>query len=367
MSIRNVICAAVCFALFAACGGNGGDQATPTPSPPATETPDLFPTPGPTLPTAIRVAYLNLMAPVGAEEDVTVERETFEARLEIAIRQFQEFGADLVGVSEAAWVDGLGASAWTRLAQGLQLEGLFGRANPWIPGQSQEESDALVNEVGWEEGEYLLSRFPITEAKRYEIRPAPSAFESRAVLHAVVAAPEPLGEIDVYVTRFGGDEPKLALQARSLLSTITLTHDPERAIVIMGDLGAPPDSDALKVLRDAGYLDPLGANPEAVTCCRAAVRVEVAALTPTATAIVEPGTSPDPEATPEAPPVAEPGPADVSVRTDYILVQQWAVDTWRYLADAPVEQPGGQALFASDHNGIGVIFDIAPLAASNAR
>ena len=365
MSIRNAIVAVLCLIIAAACGGGGGDEPTPTPSPAPTETPDFFPTPAATVPTVLRVAYLNLMAPpIGAEEGVTVEHETFDARLEIIIGQFQEFGADLVGVSEAEWVEGLGSSAWTRLAGGLQLEGIFVRANPWCFGQSQDESDGLVDELGFEEGEYLLSRHPIIEARRFEL-PALSFCESRVVLYAVVSAPEPIGEIDVYVTRFGGDESMLGSQARSLLSTIALTHDPDRAVIIMGDLGAPPDSDALKVLTDAGYLDPLIAQTDALTCCRSSVRFEAGALTPTATATVDPQNSPDPEATPEVTPAPEPGPAGLTMRTDYILVGQWGVETWQLLAELPAEQPGGQALFASDHNGIGIVFDLAPLAATN--
>jgi endonuclease/exonuclease/phosphatase family metal-dependent hydrolase len=303
------------------------------------------------------------MAPIGVEEDVTVERETFEARLEIAISQFKEFGPHLVGVSEAAWVEGLGESAWGRLIAGLQMEGiLLARANPWNLGMSQEESDELVKVVGFEEGEYLLSRFPILSAKRYDL-PSPSVFESRAVLHAVVDAPQPLGKIDVYVTRFGGDERRLALQAQSLLSTIARTHDPARGIIVMGDLGAAPDSDVLKVLVDAGYLDPLAGNAEAVTCCRQAVLFDAADLTPTPTATVDPSQTPDPDSTPELPP--GPGPAEVAIRTDYILVRQWNAEDWRLIGHLPVEQSNGQGLFASDHNGIGIVFDVAPRETAN--
>jgi endonuclease/exonuclease/phosphatase family metal-dependent hydrolase len=362
MNVSIRLALGIVFAAMVAAACNGGGDPDPIPTPTAEVSPTITDPPTPPDPTTsgIRVAYLNLMAPISIDDEEGVERATFADRTDIAIDELRAFSPDLIGVSEAAWAEGLGSSAWARLVDGLQYEGtILARANPWIFGQSQADSDALVEEVGWEEGEYLLSRFPIRSSKRYEL-PSPSLTESRAVLHAVVVAPDPIGEIDVYVTRFGGEDWRLARQAERLLAIISLTHDAERQIIIMGDFGAPPDSEALGILVEAGYLDPL-AGAGVLTCCRQGVSFEAAELTPSPVPTPDPSATPDtadPEATgtPEAAPVA--GPAEVTIRTDYILVPQWTVETWRLIGSEPVEQSGGQVLFASDHNGIGIVFDI---------
>jgi endonuclease/exonuclease/phosphatase family metal-dependent hydrolase len=369
LSIRWALCIAIAAVVVAACNGGGEPDPTPTPTVGASPTAADPPTPPDPTTAGIRVAYMNLMAPTSVDDEEGVERATFVDRIDIAISELREFAPDLIGVSEAAWVEGLGSSAWARLVDGLQYEGtILARANPWLLGQSQADSDALVEEVGFEEGEYLLSRFPIRSSKRYEL-PAPSIYESRAVLHAVVAAPEPIGEIDVYVTRFGGEDWRLARQAERLLAIISLTHDLEREIIVMGDLGAPPDSEVLSTLVAAGYLDPL-AGEGVLTCCRQGVSFEASALTPTPVPTADPSASPaapDPDATATPAPSPIAGPAEVSTRTDYVLVGQWTSETWRLIGSEPVEQSSGQALFASDHNGIGIVFDIGAAADSVSR
>src|SRR5690606_8551255 len=119
---------------------------------------------------------------------------------------FERFGADIVAVSEATWVEGQGRSAWERLNSGLQMEGHYVRANPWDEGQTPDESDQTVALRGFEEGEYLLSRFPFGTTKGYPLEPRTDFHERRVVLHGVLKVDEPVGEVDVFVTRLDGDE-----------------------------------------------------------------------------------------------------------------------------------------------------------------
>lgn len=373
VSIRALIAGVAAMLLFASCGGSSAPRATPTPDPEATPTPFDGAQPTPATPiSTVRVAYLNLGSPLEWEED-SPAWSSWEQRLDIAIGDLAPFNADLVGVSEAAWVRELGVHPVEKLVSGLGMEGsILARANPWGWNTSRQESDAAVAELGYEEGEYLLSRHPILESKRYPL-PRVSVSEGRAVLHAVVKFPHPVGEVDVYVTRFGGDDRVKEAQAVELVQIITGTHKKERGLVVMGDLGAGPDSTVLEILKDPalGLSDAaFGTEPEFVTCCRANVvgmDEPPAEVTPNSDDTESTPETPDGEATgdvveTETPTEAEQTPDDVaptmSTRTDFVLVAQWDAVAMRLVAAEPSETRSGEPLYASDHNGVGITFAV---------
>ncbi|MGE5597273.1 MAG: hypothetical protein ACM3S1_14710, partial [Hyphomicrobiales bacterium] len=80
--------------LVAACGGGGEDlepiRSTPTPVP---GTPDaaLSPTPMPDPPRELRVAFINLAAPVALDANDPGLSDTFDERLALLIRELQAF------------------------------------------------------------------------------------------------------------------------------------------------------------------------------------------------------------------------------------------------------------------------------------
>ncbi len=349
--------------LGTACSGSVAPKATATPAAEESPTPFVAGTPTPARPLeALRVAYLNLMSPLEAGEG-SIAWVTYGDRIDIAILDLREFDADLIGFSEAAWVKGLEENAWKRLQNGLALEpSIFARANPWPWNTSKDESDASVIREGYEEGEYLLSKYPITSSERFALARV-SVSEGRAALHAVVKFPEPIGETDVYVARFGGADNIKEAQAVDLLQIIAGTHKPERPIIVMGDFGAGPDSAVLQTLTGSslGLRDSLAAfGPEFVTCCRASIVAgDEGDETPTETATPEaaetagqPGPG-DPTATP---PIQEPAQPDtMSERWDFVLTNMWSTQTAGLIGDEPAPNPQGQMLYPSDHNGIGVV------------
>lgn len=345
--------------LGTACGSDTNARPTATPEPAATPTAFVAGTATPSAPIEyVRVAYINLMSPI-ADGEGSVAWMTYGDRIDLTIANLDNFDADLVGFSEAAWVKGLEENAWKRLQNGLALEpSILARANPWPFNTSQEESDALVLREGYEEGEYLLSRYPILSSARYALT-RESVEEGRAVLHAVVKLPEPAGEVDVYVTRFAG--PFKDAQAVSLLQIITGTHQEERGLIVMGDFESDPGSTVLTTIRDPGlHLEDAFevAGPGHFTCCRASVTADAA---PTTAETTEPATSEPDTGTPPATEEHQ-QPSTISTRWDYILAGQWSTQSVTLLGDEPAPNPQGELLYPSDHNGIGAVFYVGTAA-----
>lgn len=308
--------------ILPACS-RGGE--TPPPSAPTLttlETPTpATPTPE-TTPNELRVAYLNLMSPIVVDVTDPVASETFAQRLELVIEAVGALRPDIFAVSEATWTKEHG-SAWAKLAAGLGMEGSsFARATPWFPGQTEAESDALRNLVGFEEGEYLLVRSPyaILRSERKTLNPRVSEAEARAALHVVVRGPGALGEIDVYVARLAGSEETRLAQARDLLVWVELTRGSGLVLLFLG-LDAPPESPIAALFRDRNYVDvaaPFGTLP---TCCRPNVLTE----------------------TPQPP---------LELRTDYIFTNGWPAVSVVTFADTPRVLEGGKLLYPSDHAGL---------------
>lgn len=345
--------ALIAILAIVACGDGGASgRRTPTPT-------DIEETPPPFVATAtpaeppveLRVAYVNLGSPIVVDENDRVAAETYEARLEILIDELKTFRPDIVGVSEATWTPDTG-QAWATLASGLGMEAQFGRANPWYPGQDQAASDQTRDLVGFEEGDAVLSRFPILEGSRIPLNPRTSESEGRAALRVKVLVPG-IGEVDVYVARLSGDTTTRERQAINLSLNIELTRGTAPGIV-MTDLGFQPGTNAVQLFSSQRYFDAASAADDQAgvgTCCRA--QLLIPASLPTATAgsrpTPQPGASPSPDAslTPTVGSEAAP-----MVKTLYIFSDRWRALEFRLIGDEPEQQPSGAQLYASDHNGI---------------
>lgn len=315
----------------AACRGDDaapGDEA-PTPLPSPTSIPYTQPNPADTseAPTEFRVAFINLLSPVALDANDPLVGDTYEERLAIVIEEVKALSPDLVAFTEASWTTAHG-SARERLITGLKMEYAYARANPWFPGQNQEQSDQTTKLAGFEEGELVLSRYPILRAERQSLNPRTSETEGRVALHVVVKAPAPIGELDVYVTHLTGGADKVRqAQATDLLSYIEKSRG-EGAFVIFADISDPPGSATYQAFIDHGLTDItplLGGSEPAATCCREALL----------------GQQPPP-----------------ATRTEFVFALGWPATSATIFASTPGKRSDGTLLYASDHNGIEVVFPL---------
>ncbi|MBE7519080.1 MAG: hypothetical protein HS107_07505 [Thermoflexaceae bacterium] len=312
-----------------ACGVNDSPE---NPPPTATHTPPASPTPGSTLlaepaetPTQLKVAFINLLSPLSLDANNPVAADTFAHRLDIIIEELRAFNPDIVGFNEASWTRATGSAA-EKLAKALKLEFQYARANPWFPGQTQEQSDETVKLIGFEEGELILSRYPILRYERKALNPRTSETgEGRAALHAVVRVPGLPQELDVYITHLtGADEKVRAAQGADFTTFISATRG-IGPLLVMGDLSEIPGGSVAKALVATGLEDVAAAFPgtvPVVTCCRAGIIGEQPALT---------------------------------TRTDYIFASGLPIESVGMFGLTPRKRADNTLVYASDHNGIAAV------------
>ncbi|MBI5949161.1 MAG: hypothetical protein HY875_13555 [Chloroflexi bacterium] len=334
MSIRVAALAGLVAAVLAvaACGGDDNDVA-PTVSRMQSSTVLVPATPGvatvPEQPTEFKVAFVNVLSPVALDSGDTEAGTTFDERLEILIAELNELQPDLVAFTEVSWTKAHGGAA-ERLQKGLRMEFTYARANPWYPGQTKEQSDQVAKLAGFDEGELVLSRYPILRSERRAVNPRTSETEGRVVLHVVVKGPAPIGELDVYVTHLtGGSDKTRQAQAADVMAYVWNTRG-EGAALVMGDLSDPVESPTYEAIAGRGFpevVPRLGQQP-AMTCCRESVLGQ-------------------------QPPETE--------RHDFIFAAEWQATSATIFGSVPRERADGTLLYASDHNGVFAVF---PLTAS---
>lgn len=330
--------AACCALLAAACGGDSASNNDSDPASAGTQSPGYTPPPdaggaqATPQPTELRVAMINLMSPVSVDANNPVASETFDERLDAIIEELRAFKPDLVGLNEATWTATHGAAV-DRIAKGLKMEWQYGRSNPWFPGQTKEASDQTAKQIGLDEGDCILSRYPILRAERKALNPRTSETEGRAALHVVVKGPGETGEIDVYITHLtGGGEKVRQAQATDFISFIKATRG-KGPLLVMGDMSEPAGSATYAVFEAAGLAD-LAGSASLPTCCRESVLGEQPPLT---------------------------------VRTDYVLSDSWIPSSVALLGDQPHNRADGTPLYASDHNGLLAVFPLSPPSAETPR
>ncbi len=319
---------AVALAVASACGGDG-TQAPRTPEPavtPTTAAPLAGPDPAP-VPTELKVAFVNLMSPVSTDSTNTSPSETFDQRLTLLIDELNALRPDVIAFNEATITKAHG-SAIARLAKELKMEFQYVRANPWFPGQTQEQNDELAKRIGFEEGELILSRYPIIRYKKGWLNPRTSDTEGRAVLHVVVKAPGQLGEVDIYVTHLTGGEGRVrTLQAKAVLNFVATTRGVGPTL-IMGDFSETPGSSAPQAMVEWGMTDVSAAfagENQRLTCCREGIVGDLVAPT---------------------------------YRTDFIFADRWKATSVGLFAESPGKLLDGTPVYASDHNGLFAVFPI---------
>ena len=282
----------------------------PTPTAPAGT-----PTP---VPTELRVAFIDLLSPIPLDKTNTEASDTYDARLALVIQELEAFQPDVVGFNGVTTTTAHGNEG-EALATALKLEAQSVRANPWFPGQTQAQNDAIAKQIGYAEGDMILSRYPILKADSVWLNPRTSETEGRAALHIVVKAPGSSGNVDIYITHLtGGDEKIRTAQAEAVTTWIGKTRG-TGPLLVMGDLGAGPSSGAYQAfiasgLRDVAVADAGTGDVPASTCCRD----HVVGLQP-----------------------------PLTMRTSFVFSEGWASEGATIFGDQAMPQPGGTVLYGA--------------------
>ncbi len=175
--------------------------------------------------------------------------EALRERLDRIAAEIRRLDADVVCVQEVPWTPSLGDGA-RYLAERSGLNHVYVRAN------------AGRRLILFEEGEALLSRFPLRDASFAELLPRASAFERRVALHAV--AESPFGPLHLFSTHLtNGDPAARRGQAASLRAFVEAKTD--GVAIVAGDFNAHPAAPEIGSLA-ALWIDTQRATPEP-TCC----------------------------------------------------------------------------------------------------
>ena len=146
------------------------------------------------------------------------------------------------------------------------------------------------------------------------------------MLHVVLQAPAPLGEVDVYVTHLtAGGEKVRSAQSLAVASVIKETRG-KGPLLLIGDFGDVPGSATIEPLVESGLVD-LAADAPVNTCCRDGVLGEMPPLT---------------------------------TRTSHIFGTGWLGPQLTTFAGKPRKRADGSLLYASDHDGIFAVFPVRP-------
>jgi endonuclease/exonuclease/phosphatase family metal-dependent hydrolase len=179
--------------------------------------------------------------------------ENLPVRLDLIADAIARHNVDIVLLQEVPWTWRIG-NATDYLAERSGFNHVFLRANGnrWA--------------ILFEEGEAILSRYPLKTAIGMELEPKAGFFENRVALHAVVESP--FGDLDLFVTHLtnGRDSVNLG-QAADLVDFVEETGG--SAGIIAGDMNAVEVSSQLTLFNDK-WLDAYrDANPDEPghTCC----------------------------------------------------------------------------------------------------
>lgn len=319
-----------------ACGEGDLPSAPPPSAAPATREPTsaVPATPEPE-PTEFRVAFINLMGPFTADPETREAADTFEERLHLIIAELKAFDPDVVGFNEATRTRDYG-DAINILVRELKMEPHYARANPWPraqarnPGSAKEASDALVKQLGYEEGELVLvkNRWPVIRSE-YTRRLTPlttEGGEGRVALWVRLKGPAAVGDIDIFLAHLTGGGPATqTAQAADLAQYISNKRGTGPVIVMVGqsDPGPAPTWEQFKFLG----LNYIPKEAGIVTCCRKSV-------------------------------IGEQPPLEG--RNDYFMSKGLASLGSVLFADKPGKRKDGTLLYGSDHNGIATTFALPP-------
>jgi endonuclease/exonuclease/phosphatase family metal-dependent hydrolase len=180
--------------------------------------------------------------------------EYLEQRKELILAELKRLSPDVVLLQEVPVFRNRSEQIGAWFAEGLEYNLAYARAN------------GTAFWFGFEEGEAVLSRFPIRDVQRHVLRPKPGLIENRIVLRAVIDTP--LGRLEVYNTHFSHRVNRNPLRQKQATDLIRFLRDTYRyrelPAVIGGDINAFPDSEPIRLLVEEGLVDAaLEVNPPA--------------------------------------------------------------------------------------------------------
>jgi Endonuclease/Exonuclease/phosphatase family len=157
-----------------------------------------------------------------------------EQRFRDTLAALRALAPDIVVLQEA-WHTSAHGQLADRLGQALNMDHVYARAN------------GSLRLLGFEEGSAILSRYPITRARRLVLRPRSPWWERRiALVVSVSLGGEPITVAGTHMKGAVSDR-----QSQSLLGR--LPRDGMR--LVAGDINAGSESDAARVFRDHGFID----------------------------------------------------------------------------------------------------------------
>ncbi len=172
----------------------------------------------------IRVISLNMLH--GFPSFDALPRRIERIAAEITRRQ-----ADIVLMQEVPWTLKT-KNAARKLAEltGMNYAYIRANGNRWA--------------IGFEEGEAILSRYPIRATDFKELLPRAGVFEHRIVLRATLDTS--MGDIDVYTTHLTNGDPQINQQQAAALSAYTRGTN---LGILAGDFNAEPQSSQIESLQ----------------------------------------------------------------------------------------------------------------------
>jgi len=179
--------------------------------------------------------------------------EHLPERLDRIAEEIHRQQADIVLLQEVPWTIRLGSGArYLSERTGMNYVYLRANGNRWT--------------IFFEEGEAILSRYPLWDVDFVELQPRAGFFEHRVTLRATVDTP--LGAVRLFVTHLTNGEPEVNQgQAASLLAFVSASSG--SPAVVAGDFNATPDSPQIRTLAERWIDTYHTAHPAdaGLTCC----------------------------------------------------------------------------------------------------
>jgi endonuclease/exonuclease/phosphatase family metal-dependent hydrolase len=175
------------------------------------------------------------------------------SRLEILADELIDLNADIVMLQEVPWTFKTGNGAeFLAKRLGMNYEYLRANGNRWT--------------IGFEEGEAILSRYPLTEIGFIELDPKADIFENRIVLSGI--SNTPIGKINLFVTHLSNENAEINFRQASSLKKFVEGNNSGFGVV-SGDFNAKPDSSQILGL-SSEWIDAISFFDSAenvYTCC----------------------------------------------------------------------------------------------------
>jgi len=186
--------------------------------------------------------------------------DSLSQRLDLVAQEIHRLDADIVLLQEVPWTGGIGYGVEC-IANQVGMNYVYLRAN------------GNHNAIRFEEGEAILSVYPLHSVTFTELKPQASYFQHRIVLHAVVSTPG--GDLNLFDTHLSGGSDVGPGQVAALSAFMEGNASPA---ILTGDFNALDSSPQIISLRktwvdsyrafhpnDLGYtgsVDDLHAGPD---------------------------------------------------------------------------------------------------------